>query len=402
MGRTFGWRSALLLFAAACSAERVTAPGVCPQFCAGVSITSRDTVLTTAVYGDSTYTGYVQPFTANELIITSGGTNSRAVLRFFRLLDTIQINLNDTSRRPVVATDSFRVMVVTGRRSRLTGLTLSLYRLPYTVDTTSTYTDVAPYFADSMFIRDFPVADSVTFDSLFISIPTTALAPVPGDSGRYALGIALKSPTPAYLALGAAEGFVGATLSRFVQVDSIPTVRAKRETVVSAALDTHIAPPTGAVPAGVLAIGGAPSARTFFRFNVPNAIIDSSNVVRATLLLIPAAPATGAPGDTLVLLPHGVSSDIGPKSPVQQAVVDSSGITGARVVPGSADTIKVDVTFLVQNWKSDSLPPVRTIMVRQSPEGSSFGQVRFWSTNDALRRPVLRVTYVPPLSYQGR
>jgi hypothetical protein len=151
----------------------------------------------------------------------------------------------------------------------------------------------------------------------------------------------------------------------------------------------------------VLTVGSSPSARTFIRLNLPRGIVDSTNVVRATLLLIPASPAIVPPGDTLVIVAHGLASDIGPKSPLQSAVVDTTGHSGARVLSGATDTIRVDITGLFRAWRADTTLN-RALVLRTSPEGSSFGEVRFWSTADPTKRPLIEVTYVPPIRYQGQ
>jgi hypothetical protein len=103
----------------------------------------------------------------------------------------------------------------------------------------------------------------------------------------------------------------------------------------------------------------------------------------------------------LRLLPNALATDIGPKSPVRAAVVDSAGRLGAKVVAGFADTIKVDITDVVRSWKGDTLS-ARAFVLRLDREGGSFGQVRFWSTSDLLRKPVLDITFVPQVNYEGR
>src|SRR5689334_23089588 len=100
MVKRFGWRSLLLLATAACGAESVTAPGACPSYCVGTNVKASDTLMATAVSGDTSYQGYVQRFISAQLIATSPGvaTTSRGILRFFRFADTISLNLGDTVR----------------------------------------------------------------------------------------------------------------------------------------------------------------------------------------------------------------------------------------------------------------------------------------------------------------
>src|SRR2546422_3641901 len=57
-------------------------------------------------------------------------------------------------------------------------------------------------------------------------------------------------------------------------------------------------PPTPPLDS-TLAVGGAPSARSILRVVLPRAIRDSSQIIRATLILVPAVPVKGAPSDSL-------------------------------------------------------------------------------------------------------
>src|SRR5262249_7903368 len=123
--------------------------------------------------------------------------------------------------------------------------------------------------------------------------------------------------------------------------------------------------------------------------------------VRATILLIPSGPVLAAPGDTLRIVPNALATDIGPKSPLRPAVVDTAGRLGAKVAGNFKDTIKVDITDLIRGWKGDTLS-ARALVHRLDHEGGTFGQVRFWSTSDLLRKPTIDITYVPPVNYEGR
>jgi hypothetical protein len=404
MGRTFGWRSLLVVvMATACSEDKVTAPGACPEFCGVVSVQAVDTLLGSSINRDSSYTGYVPAYTASQIMVAGpgGARESRAVLRFLQFADTVPLNPGDTARRAVLQTDSFTVLLVVNRTTAgLTGLRFRLYRLPQTVDSATTYNDVAPWFQDSTFIRDTLVPVPEQSDSITILLPASAFPDFQPGNRNVTLGVALSGPA-AFAELGTSDQFRGAVLSRWVTVDSVGPTRARRVSSLGTLLDTYVFDPIAPAPATVLTVGGAPSARSFIRLNVPSRIVDSANIVRATLVLIPQTPVIAAPGDTLVLLAHSLSSDIGPKSPVRPAASDSAGLTGARLVNGMTDTIRVDITDVMRSWKQDTITP-RTLVLRIDREGGSFGQLRFWSTADATRRPVIDLTYVPQVRYEGR
>jgi hypothetical protein len=73
-------------------------------------------------------------------------------------------------------------------------------------------------------------------------------------------------------------------------------------------------------------------------------------------------------------------------------------VAGAFLQAGSSDTVRVDVTEVLRAWRGDSTLP-RVLVLRAIPEGGAIGELRFWSTADASRRPLLDITYVPPISY---
>lgn len=405
MGRTFGWRSAIVLLAvAACSEDQVTAPGACPEFCVTVNVGASDTLLTAAINRDSSYVGYVPAHGATELTVAGPGSlfESRGVLRFFRFTDTIPLNAGDTATRPVVATDSFQLLLVRDRNTANIGdLKVGIYRLPPTIDSTVTYATLANYFEDSTFLAEVAVPAETESDSFTVTLPTSSFPTFRADDLNAALGLTVRSASPAFVQLGTAEGARGAVLTRYVTIDSVPGTPTHRSVSLGTLLDTYVFEPIPPVPPNALVVGGAPSARTFIRLDIPSFIVDSSSVVRATLMLVPAEPVIAAPGDTLLVLAHGLASDIGPKSPVLPALTDSAGRAGVRIVAGMTDTIKVDITEVMRAWKQDSVS-ARALILRVEREGGSYGQLRFWSTADATRLPVLDVTYVPPLKYEGR
>src|SRR5262245_20758097 len=205
MGKLFGSRSlAFALFAlfAGCSGDNVTAPGVCPQFCASVNVQAVDTVLNASIERDSTYSGYVRPNSAGQLMVASAGgpVESRAVLKFAAFSDTILLNVGDTTRLPVLQIDSFRIMLVLNRQTAgVSDKRYALYRLPKSVDSTTSYADLAPYFADSTFIREYPVQDTLASDSVFIPFNPAALPNFAADSGNVTIGVALRSSTPSFI-----------------------------------------------------------------------------------------------------------------------------------------------------------------------------------------------------------
>src|SRR5206468_7352772 len=80
------------------------------------------------------------------------------------------------------------------------------------------------------------------------------------------------------------------------------------ETILSLNLAdyTVIAKAPTAASGTTLAVGGLPTRRVYFRFDIPSSIIDSSTVIRATLVLNQLPNSALDPTDTIRVLPQVV------------------------------------------------------------------------------------------------
>jgi len=397
--------AAMLVAAGGCG-EDLLAPGVgtCPNYCPPEQLQVVDSVLLDNITSDSTFSGYVQPYEASALQVYRDSTaaaeaNGWAVILFRRFSDSLLISSGDTTHGAVLATDSFRLEIPVRGRTSATGIELLVYRLPLGLDSTTTAADLAPYFADSTLLATVPIADSVTGSSVFATIDALAFPDFAADSNRTALGIAMRTPT-GFLNVGATEGSSAATLSRYVQVDSagvsVPRVEGKQPE-----FDSFLGPPESALTDGERGVGGAPSARTLLRFALPTRILDSSTVVRATLVLVPTGPVLGAPGDSIVLIAQGLNVDAGAKSPLRTVPSDSVALRIGFVLVGASDTVRLDVTDVVIGWVNDSTRPP-SLAVRAVPEGATFAEYRFAAVSSGADRPRLHVTFIPPLTLGGR
>jgi hypothetical protein len=386
------------LAAGACAGDIITSPAGCPPYCTGVEIQSLDTLLPAAVHRDSTFRGYETASSARTLQATGTGSvaESRIVMKFFPFGDRVQINAGDTTTGPIIQTDSFRLELLPQGRTP-DDVRIALYRLPSDLSADATFEQLTPWFQDSTRVGEFAISpDDEGVARLFF--PASAIPAAAGDTFTVALGIGIASPATGALVLGSSEGGSGGFLARYVRVDSVPDVPVTRADGRLPQFDTFVFPALPAVSPGVLAVGGAPAARTFLGLSVPSRIVDSSNVVRATLLLVPAGPVLSAPGDTLRVMAHTLAADFGPKSPVAVTAADTVPLAGAFIPPGASDTIRIDVTSVLRVWRADTTLP-RVLVLRSVPEAGGFGELRFWSTADATRGPALDITYVPPVGF---
>jgi hypothetical protein len=395
---------AVMTLAAGCQ-EDLVAPGAgaCPAFCPPEQVAVVDSMLLDAVVNDSSYVGYVLPHEAGalQLALDPGGTvpASRGILRFVPYAERLLLGVSDTTTVPVVALDSFEIEVTVVARGD-SALELAFYRLPATVDTSTTFAALDPYFADSTRLGTLALPDSLISGALTTRFAADAFPTFDQDGRVAAVGVELRSADRGFVTLSSVEGLDGAVLTRFVQVDSAG-VQVPRTDGKLPQVDTYTTPALPAVPADLHQVGGVPSARALLRFALPSRILDSSTVVRATLILVPAEATIGAPGDTLRLLVQGLAVDVGAKSPLLTVAQEDVASALILVRVGSADTVRVDLTDLVSRWSEDETLP-RAVMVRSVPEGNTFARGVFGSTASAAGRPALQVTFVPRLGLGGR
>lgn len=398
-------------FGVACT-EDPTAPGQCPDFCPPGDITLVDTILTSVVVRDSGFRGYLLPQTAAVLIAANvpGLVESRPVMRFQPLGTTVALG-TDTTRRPILGTDSALFAVTFFRRDTTVGdLRVRLYRLPLTVDSTTTFGALAGPFNDSLVRtinvdslidlpsrRDAATGDSVRVDSisvrLIVHLDSSQARFVAADSGHVAFGVRIQADSPTSVVLGANESGDPPLISWYFRVDSAgTTTRSVR--ALAPQFDSYVFDPPPAALDSTLVVGGMPSSRSVVRIVLPPALQDSTQILRATLLLVPASAAQGAPIDSFTLVAHAVAADLGGKSPliVSNIAGDSSYFGTAPVFMGSTDTVRIEITRILRRWAADTGAPT-TIVLRSGSEGVVLGEIRFQPSRHGTLRPVVRLTY---------
>lgn len=402
--------AALAALAAGACTEDVTAPGQCPAFCPNGQITVVDSVLGASIERDSAFRGFVLPHEAAALRAADFPTlDSRPIFRSLPIPPGFRFG-SDTTLRPIVGVDSLQLrVVITLRDTAAHDLELRLYPLPLAMGSSTTFADlVGPFGAapvrtvniDSLLAQP-AKKDPVTGDSIAVDATTgfltvlvaldSAQAPyVPADSGQLAFGIRVSADSLAGIALGSVDGGLGPTVTWFVRVDSAGTIL-KRPQPEIAAFDSFVFDTPPAALDATLAVGGAPSARSLLRVNLPRFIRDSAQIIRATLILVPAVAAQGVPADSFVLAAHAVEADFGAKSPLAG---DPNRVGTATVRIGSTDTVRVELTQLLRLWAQDTLAAT-AVMLRQQSEGGSFAEIRFHPSANAAFRPALHLTYVP-------
>ncbi len=384
---------------AACT-ENVVAPAVCPEYCPPAKLVVVDTILLASIENDSSYSDYVFGHRAKRIqVAQDDSVVSNAVFRFQDFNQEILIGGNVEGS--VVAVDSFRLeFQITGRSTATEATEIAVHRLPPSIDSTTTYAELEPYFEDSAMVAVVQLPDTVTSDTVRIILPGDAFPNLVEDSLVASVGLAYRSIQAGFANVVTTDSTALATLLiRYAQVDSAGATQVAASDTVRAVFDTFVFSTSLVTDVNTLTVGSSPATRALIRTNVPTQIVDLSSVVRATLILVPSEPIAGITGDSLVIRAQALSTDVGAKSPIVSLQTDAEGL-GVIVVPaGWSDTVRVEVTHLFRLWKaSPSLP--RAMVLRTSPEGGSLSYARFGSSRSAVGVPSLHVSYVPPVIMQ--
>jgi hypothetical protein len=375
--------------------EKLTAPADCPALCPGGQPQVFDEVLTAVAGADSSFVGYVLPHQAAALLVSNGlqGFEERALIRFGRRPDSVVVR--DTLRAYTI--DSVALNFTLGARdTALDGLQVQVYRIPRTIDSTTTYAGIAPAFVPEALIATIEVPDSLnsgTIRAVFGPAELSRVEIPASDSGQLAVGLRIAAPPATGVRLGAlTSGGAAPLFTSYVTLDIPDTGAAKLRTLAQTpTFNTFVSEVPQVSDSTLLAVGGAPSARTLVRFNLPARIRDSATVVRATLELTPVAPIPGLPTDPARLVARAILADVGAKSPVSSV---------ANRVPEDtldvgATAVSIEAVRLVELWLRTTSRP-SALVLALSPEAGSFTRPVFHSSRaaDPALRPRLRLSYL--------
>jgi len=372
-------------------------------------------VLTPVADMDSTYAGYVQPGQGVALLVSEGLQllNSRAVVKFLPVSDSLLVN--DTLRTFHVDSAAFRIGLI-ARDMAATNLEILLYRIPSDVDSSVTFADIEPFLVDSTLIGSIAVDDTIFTDVFRLTVSDSAtldlLSLAPADSGVMAIAVAMAASQPSGISIGSVSaGGSGPLWQTFVTIDSVADTALQQQTITRITqFNTFVNENTVPIDFDVLTVGGAPSARSLIRFDLTSRLAsrDSSQIVRATLKLIPVAPIPGIPNDSATVRVRGVQSDIGAKSPLcgfnPGSLCGSWVITtviDAVLVPGSSDTLSIEVSDLVRGWQN-RLGSAQSLFLQLNPEASTFTRPEFGSSRTPGFTSFIELTYVLPFPFGER
>jgi len=396
----------LTAIAAACT-EKLDNSAGCPILCPdqGGEVA---TITIDAVTLDSTVSALAGQGTETSLLIATRGDtlDSRAIIRFDSIPDRYRRPGADTTSVNVTTVDSvvLRLRVDTIGGKIPSSLALDLY------DVNSTAADTAVAEIAALFTPDRLVA-SATFekaalkDTINIAIPGSVILSRKG--GAFRIGIRARASQSVQLRLLSQEGAVTPTILSYrvspdttvARVTLAPASRTPlNQPILSASFAdyTLLVKGTATGAPSQLNIGGLPARRVYMRFNIPQFIIDSVDVVRATLLLTQQPNLTIDPSDTVQIVPN-VSLATASVTDVAKAAQIAIGLQSdtLRVTPGGSGLKTLEVASLIAVWRTQKVDETpRALVLVSTLEGTSPLEARFYPAEAAPNlRPRLRISY---------
>lgn len=410
--------AALALAALTACSEDLESNAGCPALCPGQNVDVRDTTIHSVVL-DTTLRGY--PMLGGEaflLLANRPGLDVRAVFRFDTLENRFRPAGGDTTR-PITEIDSthLRLRLNLSRSIVKAAVTFLLYDVTAAVNDTAVAELAALTGPSATPIASLTVAPSALTDSVSIPVPNALVFARLAAGQRLRVGVRITSDSAVQLRVFTVESGLPASL----RYDPSPDT-AVRAIIVFGSSRTPASDPQVArelidfpvIVSGTpdpstdrLAVGGVPGRRTYFRFDIPTGLIDSTTIVRATLELT-QVPVTGAyANDTTVLFPLAVAAGPTVRDPGKAALltspIGSFGLDSLRLVPSDSGRRSIELARLLRRWRlQPDTQLVRALVFRTRDEGTLPGELHFYSTEAAVAdslRPRLRITFIPRVEF---
>jgi hypothetical protein len=388
--------------------EQIEGGAACPILCPQQNVTVLDTVFDPITI-DSSLAPFPSFGTEALLVLGARGDSldTRAVIRFDSLNPLFNKAGVDST---ITAIDSAHLLVHIDR-------TRSVYSQPVTiqvfdVDTVESDTSVT---AERELFRSDRLLGSITFDSskiadsLFIPVDSARVMSAILDRTRLRLGLRATSAAPVMLHIVSTEGGISPSLRYDPSPDTavhpvavVPNTPRPLPSVLAADYRDYLlifkSPPDPG--AGLEAVGGIPGHRTYLRFNIPSHILDSSTVLRATLLLT-ASPDRGLDADKpFTMYPQLVTAGLEVTDLARSALLLAPAAVGfdtVVVTPRDSGLVAVEIVNALRTWSLSTAKNSQHALVLRAPDESFLPhRLTFFSSSaPAALRPRLRVNYSP-------
>jgi hypothetical protein len=406
--------------AGACS-ESLDGGAGCPRLCPAQTLTVLDTIISPVLAFDSTFVGFPEPGAEQELLLATRGDTleTRGVVRFDTMTTSIT-PLNDSAQAIQSVDSAFLQIVLDTAHARIpSNIRFELYDVDDTIETDTLSAPVNARFTPSRRIGGITVARAFLPETLNVPLSDSAVLAKIQNRGRMRIGIRVDGDGPAWVRVGSTVGSAGAVLLYRGSPDTTITKIAVQplsnfptgtlEEGIRGGLTNYMIVAKNAIPqfTNTMNIGGNPGRRAYLRFNIPSHIVDSSTIVRATLILTQRPLPYGDLRDTMTIQAQVVLA--GPQvTDLRRAsnIISAPGLNvndSLLISPRDSGQKVVDMFLLLRSWASqDALPypPPRSIVLRASPENVLPFEASFFNSSSAAAvRPMMRISYIPKITF---
>jgi hypothetical protein len=389
----------------------VGCPILCPREIVDIQTTTVDAVIL-----DTTVVALEAPGAAPLMLLASRGDtlDTRVVIRFDSIPPRYRPVAADTATEPIEeihdAILRLRITTEDGIIPQVT--TIEAYNVDADVPDTA-FTALLPFFTPDRLLGSISVPrDSLLArDSVRVPLGGAALLSVLQANERLRVGLRVTGTGSAQLHVFATEAGLPAVLSfrpdadtaiarQFFVPHSLSPLEPPELRVNLADFVIFARVPAPGLPTD-LNVGGLPARRAYLQFSIPRFIIDSTTVVRATLLLTqrpnPAFPVTDTMGIGVHLVLAGVAVTDLARAATLTADPEITGVDTLFTAPAESGVRSVDIAQFVRFWRGiDAAETPHAVVLVSTREGGSPLEARFYSTDAAPElRPRLRISYSP-------
>ena len=404
--------SAILL--GSCS-EKLQNEAACPILCPDQTGAVQNVTLDAATL-DTTVTSITGIGTETGLLIASRGDSldTRAIIRFDTIPARFQPKASDTTTTAVSEIDSaYLALQIDTTSLKITDpVTIEAYDVDTTTTADSTVADTATapilaLFRPDRFISKQTFTKAQLTDTLRYLISNDVVLSKAKSGGRLRIGLRAVSTASTQIRVYSVESGLGARLYYRVSADTTihafvvaPYSRTPAgQSVLAANLQdyTLIAKSPAPPPRTTLNAGGIPPTRIYMRFDIPAAIVDSSTVVRAALILTQFPNRAIDPGDSVSIEPWISLAGVAVTDPVRASqILASITLQPLRVAVGDSGTRAIEIASAFSYWRTqDAALTPRAIVLLSSTEGLNPLGLRFFSLEaPAALRPRLQISYI--------
>jgi hypothetical protein len=386
--------------------EKLDSSGVCAVLCPPLGGTVQNITIDAVALDTSVQALSGLGAETRLLLATRGDTlDARIILRFDTLPSTYREGTDTAKIITLVDSAILRLRLDTLSIKGGDPVTIEAYDVDTTANDTSTAAVLALFRPDRL-IASLSYARSALTDTIDYPLPNAHVLAKAQTGQHLRIGLRAVSTGSSQISFFSEESGLPTRLRFRVSADTvIPpyTLTPFSKTPVDDAivrnnLDDYTVfarrPPEGS-PID-LEVGGIPPRRAVFGFDIPSSIIDSSTIIRATLLLNQIPNPLLDPTDTVFVLPQLSLAGAAVTDPVKVAQITTGlGIDTVKVRPGDAGVVLIELANAFPVWKQLKLADTpRFIVLRSRDEGISPLQVRFHSLEAApALRPRLRISF---------